>query len=59
VLDNITVGPVRVLGQAADAARNNALELLRKVGLLQKADAYPDVCPAGSSSAWQSPAPSR
>ncbi|MBM7568420.1 amino acid ABC transporter ATP-binding protein [Paenibacillus sacheonensis] len=41
VLDNITLGPVRVRKWPAAKARDKALELLRKVGLEDKAGAYP------------------
>ncbi|MFC7405709.1 amino acid ABC transporter ATP-binding protein [Georgenia alba] len=41
VLRNITEAPVRVHGVAPAAARERALELLEKVGLSDKADAYP------------------
>lgn len=41
VIDNITLAPVRVLGWTPERARDKAMELLRKVGLESKADAYP------------------
>ncbi len=40
-LQNIMEGPVIVKGMDADAVRPMALELLAKVGLAEKADAYP------------------
>ena len=40
-LDNITEAPIRVLGLSKDAARERALEILRMVGLEEKAQAYP------------------
>jgi len=41
VLDNISVSPVRVMGVDADQAKKEALALLDRVGLPDKADAYP------------------
>ncbi|KZB80148.1 amino acid ABC transporter ATP-binding protein [Amycolatopsis regifaucium] len=41
VLQNVVEGPVRVLGVASDEARQQALELLDRVGLTHRADAYP------------------
>jgi polar amino acid transport system ATP-binding protein len=41
VLQNVVEGPVRVLGVAPDEARKQALELLDRVGLAHRADAYP------------------
>ncbi|MEU7898829.1 amino acid ABC transporter ATP-binding protein [Nonomuraea sp. NPDC049152] len=42
VLDNITLAPVRLGGLPRERARERALELLRRVGLEERADAYPD-----------------
>ncbi|MCA2217537.1 amino acid ABC transporter ATP-binding protein [Jidongwangia harbinensis] len=42
VLDNITLAPVKVHRRAAAEARNQAREWLDRVGLADKADAYPD-----------------
>lgn len=41
VTENITEGPIYVLGQKADEARKQAHELLERVGLYDKRDAYP------------------
>jgi polar amino acid transport system ATP-binding protein len=41
VLENITLAPCRVRGMQPDEAREIAVELLRKVGLEDKRDAYP------------------
>lgn len=41
VTENITEGPIYVLGQNADAAKRHAHELLERVGLYDKRDAYP------------------
>ncbi|MDB5515963.1 MAG: ABCtype polar amino acid transport system protein ATPbinding protein [Tardiphaga sp.] len=40
-LENITEGPVQVQGRKPEDARAEAIELLRRVGLVAKADAYP------------------
>ena len=42
VVDNVTLGPRRVLGVDPAEARNHALELLARFGLADKADDYPD-----------------
>ena len=47
VLENIALAPVRVLGLGADAARSRARELLAKVGLVEKADVYPEKLSGG------------
>jgi len=41
VLDNIVLAPARVKGVAKDAARARAHELLARVGIAEKAGAYP------------------
>jgi polar amino acid transport system ATP-binding protein len=40
-LENVTEGPVQVQGRKQDDARAEAMELLGRVGLAAKADAYP------------------
>ncbi|GAA1891039.1 amino acid ABC transporter ATP-binding protein [Asanoa iriomotensis] len=42
VLDNITLAPVRVHKRSRSDARQQALSLLKRIGLEEKADAYPD-----------------
>ena len=42
VLENIMLAPMKVKHVARDAAENTARELLARVGLAEKADAYPD-----------------
>ncbi len=42
VLDNITLAPMKVKGVAKEQAEAEALELLKKVGLVEKAQVYPD-----------------
>lgn len=41
VLDNLTVGPIHVLQEPVEKARDQARELLRRIGLEQKADQRP------------------
>ena len=41
ILDNITIGPIRIKGCQKDEAEAKAMELLRTVGLAEKAHAYP------------------
>jgi glutamate transport system ATP-binding protein len=41
VLDNVTLGPIKVLKLGKAAARARALELLERVGIADKADRYP------------------
>lgn len=41
VLENITLGPIRVKGKSRQKANAKAFELLKRVGLEDKADAYP------------------
>lgn len=47
VLRNITLGPVKLKGMIEAAAKDLALELLDKVGLAAKADAYPSQLSGG------------
>lgn len=42
VLDNITLAPVKVKGMNKADAEKVAMELLKKVGLVEKANVYPD-----------------
>lgn len=41
VLENITVAPIKVKGNNKQASKEQALELLQKVGLKEKANSYP------------------
>ena len=41
VIDNITAGPIKVLGIAKEEAQKQAMELLARVGLADKAQEYP------------------
>lgn len=49
VIENITAAPVHVSGIPLETARANALELLEKVGLTDKADSYPYQLSGGQS----------
>jgi polar amino acid transport system ATP-binding protein len=42
VLSNVTLGPQKVLGMPSDQAEAEATDLLRRFGLLEKKDEYPD-----------------
>jgi len=46
-LENITEGPVQVQGRKQEDARAEAMELLERVGLTAKADAYPSQLSGG------------
>jgi len=47
VVQNVMEGPTTVLGKSKEEARTLALELLDKVGLKAKADAFPDTLSGG------------
>ena len=47
VIDNIMLAPLKVRKVPAEKAQEKGLELLRKVGLAEKADAYPDSLSGG------------
>jgi len=47
VLENITLGPTKVRGIPVDEARETARELLRKVGIAEKENAYPSELSGG------------
>jgi polar amino acid transport system ATP-binding protein len=47
VLRNITLGPVKVLGRSRAESSATALELLQRLGLADKAAAYPDQLSGG------------
>lgn len=53
VLKNLTDPQISVLGRSKDEAQEKAMELLRKMNLEEKADAYPCQLSAVSSSASQ------
>ncbi|MEG2290331.1 MAG: amino acid ABC transporter ATP-binding protein [Clostridium sp.] len=41
ILENITIGPVKVKGEKSETANNKAIDLLKMVGLTEKATSYP------------------
>lgn len=47
VLKNMTIAPVQLLGKPKAEAKNQALELLERVGLKDRADAYPSQLSGG------------
>ncbi len=49
VIDNITLAPLKVRQWSAEQAREKGMELLSKVGLADKADAYPSSLSGGQS----------
>ena len=47
VIENIIYAPMELLGLSEDKAREEAMELLKKVGMAQKADVYPSSLSGG------------
>lgn len=47
VLDNLTLAPIKLLGKSRQAAEKNSMDLLRLVGLADKANNYPDELSGG------------
>ena len=47
ILENITLAPIKVLKKSKEEAEARAMELLEKVGLAAKANAYPSQLPGG------------
>ena len=47
VTDNVAIGPRKVLGIGKATARRNALAMLARLGLAERADAYPDQLSGG------------
>lgn len=47
VLQNIMLAPMKLKGVSAKDSKNRAMELLKRVGLLEKAEAYPDSLSGG------------
>ena len=47
VMENITLSPIKTKGESKEVAEKRALELLEKVGLPDKADAYPQSLSGG------------
>jgi len=47
VLDNLTIGPIRLLKKSRQEAEEHGMELLKLVGLAEKAHGYPDELSGG------------
>jgi polar amino acid transport system ATP-binding protein len=47
VLDNLTIGPVKLLHKTKDEAERKAVEILKTVGLAEKTAAFPDELSGG------------
>lgn len=47
VIENLIIGPVKLLGKSRDEAAQKAMELLKLVGLAEKAFSYPDELSGG------------
>ena len=47
VLENITLAPVKIGIMTKEEARQKAMELLKRIGLTEKADAYPNMLSGG------------
>lgn len=47
VMRNLTIAPMKLLGLSKDEAEKNAMELLERVGLANRADAYPNQLSGG------------
>ena len=47
ILQNITLAPIKLLGQKTEDAQKRAMELLELVGLQEKANAYPSQLSGG------------
>lgn len=47
ILENMTLAPMKLLGISKEEARKEAMELLERVGLSEKADAYPSQLSGG------------
>jgi glutamate transport system ATP-binding protein len=55
VLENVTLGPVKVKNVKKPDAERRGRELLERVGIASQADKYPAQLSGGSSSASPSP----
>ena len=55
VIDNVAIGPRKVLGADKSDARREGLDMLTRLGLAERAEPTPTSCPAASSSGWRSP----
>lgn len=57
VLENLMEAPVHVQRRSRGEVRDEAEAMLRRVGMIDRAKAYPASCPAASSKEPPSPAP--
>lgn len=53
VLQNITISPIKLRNKSVEDANRIALDLLRRVGLQDKADYYPSKLSGGQKQGWQ------
>ncbi len=47
IMKNLTIAPMKLLGKSKDEAEKTAMELLERVGLANRADAYPNQLSGG------------
>lgn len=47
VLENLTIGPIKLLGKTKESAEEKGMELLKLVGLAEKADSFADELSGG------------
>ena len=47
ILENLTIAPIKLLKQSKEEAKEKAMELLERVGLKEKANAYPNSLSGG------------
>lgn len=47
ILQNLTIGPIKLKGQSKDEAEKNAMSILKRIGLEDKAQAYPSQLSGG------------
>lgn len=54
ILENLTIGPIKLLKMSKEEADRKAMELLTRVGLQDKAQAHPSQLSGGQKQRWQS-----
>ena len=47
ILENLTIGPIKLKGHSKEEATNNAMSILKRIGLEDKAEAYPSQLSGG------------
>ena len=47
ILENLTIGPIKLLGLSKEEAEKEAMQMLRKVGMSEKADVMPSTLSGG------------